>query len=73
MAVQMLIHRGWRVSVHVPYSYVPTDSTQELADGFMRAVEDRAREWGADEVLMMERRENTDDGRAAAVEWFSAC
>ena len=57
MAAQMLIQRGWRVSVHVPFTCVPANATQELADGFMRAVEDRAREWGADEVIF-------DDGEA---------
>jgi hypothetical protein len=68
MAVQMLIRRGWRVSVHVPFSCVPADATQELADGFMRAVEDRAREWGADEVIFDDgEAEDGDDGRAAAV------
>ena len=68
MAVQMLIHHGWRVSVHVPFSCVPADATQELADGFMRAVEDRAREWGADEVIFDDgEAEDGDDGRTAAV------
>jgi len=68
MAVQMLIHRGWRVSVHVPFSCVPADATQELADGFMHAVEDRARDWGADEVIFDDgEAEDADDGRAAAV------
>jgi hypothetical protein len=68
IAVQMLIRLGWRVSVHVPFSCVPADATQELADGFMRAVEDRAREWGADEVIFDDgEAEDVDDGRAAAV------
>ena len=68
MAAQMLIQRGWRVSVHVPFSCVPADATQELADGFMRIVEDRAREWGADEVIFDDgEAADGDDGRAAAV------
>jgi len=50
MAAQMLIQRGWRIS-HVPFTCVLANATQELADGFMRAVEDRAREWGADEAI----------------------
>ena len=51
MAAQMLIQRGWRISVHVPFTCVLANATQELADGFMRVVEDRAREWGADEAI----------------------
>ena len=69
MAAQMLIERGWRVSVHVPFTCVPANATQELADGFMRAVEDRAREWGADEVIFDDgeaEREAERDGSVAA-------
>ncbi|KAF9526296.1 hypothetical protein CPB83DRAFT_908550 [Crepidotus variabilis] len=80
MAVQMLVKRGWRVSVHVPFSCVPANASQALADTFMHNVEDRAREWGADEVIFDDAEEggvgeedfvygggDGDDGRSAAV------
>jgi hypothetical protein len=51
MAVQMLVRQGWRVSVHVPFSRVPWDATQAEADGFMFAIEERLKTWGADEVI----------------------
>lgn len=69
MAVQMLVRRGWRVSVHVPFSSVPMNATQEVGDQFMRVTEERAREWGADEVIFDdgEGGGGVDDGRGAAV------
>lgn len=71
MAVQMLVRKGWRVSVHVPFSCIPINASQALADTFMRNVEDRAREWGADEVIFDDAEEGDigdgDDGRSAAV------
>ncbi|KAF9558220.1 hypothetical protein CPC08DRAFT_692332 [Agrocybe pediades] len=69
MAVQMLVRRGWRVSVHVPFSSVPMNATQEVGDRFMNATEDRARRWGADEVIFDdgEGGGGIDDGRGAAV------
>jgi hypothetical protein len=51
MAVQMLVRQGWRVSVHVPFSRVPWDASQAEADGFMLAIENRLKRWGADEVI----------------------
>lgn len=78
MAVQMLIQQGWRVSVHIPFSCVPAGASQAMADAFMRAMEERARGWGADEVIFddgeavreggdVEGGGDGDDGRAAAV------
>ena len=69
MAVQMLVRRGWRVSVHVPFSSVPAEAMQDVGNEFMRAVEERAREWGADEVIFDDGEEGggVDDGRGAAV------
>ncbi len=81
MAVQMLVLQGWRVSVHIPLSCVPADASQALVDAFMRVMEDRAREWGADEVIFDDGEAvgeggdaeggggdgDGDDGRAAAV------
>ncbi|KAJ3517565.1 hypothetical protein NLJ89_g420 [Agrocybe chaxingu] len=69
MAVQMLVQRGWRVSVHVPFSSVPANASQAVGDEFMRTVEERARLWGADEVIFDDGEEGggVDDGRMAAV------
>ncbi|CAA7259558.1 unnamed protein product [Cyclocybe aegerita] len=69
MAVQMLVQRGWRVSVHVPFSSVPANASQAAGDEFMRTVEERARLWGADEVIFDDGEEGggVDDGRMAAV------
>jgi hypothetical protein len=81
MAVQMLVLQGWRVSVHIPLSCVPADASQALVDAFMHVMEDRAREWGADEVIFDDGEAvgegggdaegggggDGDDGRAAAV------
>ena len=51
LAAQMLIRLGWRVSVHAPFSRVPENATQGLADAYMCSVEEQARSWGADEVI----------------------
>jgi len=79
MAVQMLVLQGWRVSVHIPLSCVPANASQALVDAFMHVMEDRAREWGADEVIFDDGEAvgeggdvesgggDGDDGRAAAV------
>ena len=69
MAVQILARRGWKVSVHVPFSsssiYEP--STEEH-DRLSRNIQDRARDWGADEIIFDEEAgEGIDDGRAAAI------
>ncbi|KAF8966437.1 hypothetical protein BDZ97DRAFT_1807914 [Flammula alnicola] len=68
MAVQILVKRGWRVSVHVPFSSVPAHAPQGVAERFMHGVEDLARDWGADEVIFDDGEGGgLDDGRAAAV------
>ncbi|PPQ71722.1 hypothetical protein CVT24_007892 [Panaeolus cyanescens] len=69
MAVQMLVQRGWKVSVHVPFSSVPASGQQDDADRFMRIVEERARQWGADEIIFDDGEEggSVDDGCSAAV------
>ncbi|KIM42917.1 hypothetical protein M413DRAFT_125606 [Hebeloma cylindrosporum] len=69
MAVQLLVQRGWRVSVHVPFSSVPSHASQHVGDTFMRVIEDRVRVWGADEVIFDDGEEGGggDDGRGAAV------
>jgi hypothetical protein len=68
MAVQMLVRRGWRVSVHVPFSSVPAHTPQEVSEHFMHVVEERARDWGADEVIFDDGEEGgMDDGRGAAL------
>lgn len=65
IAVQMLVRRGWRVCVHVPFaclSYEGTGSAEELEgedaagrqlrDEYrMRRVEERIRAWGGEEVI----------------------
>ena len=69
MAVQLLVQRGWRVSVHVPFSSVPSHASQEVGDTFMRVIEERVRVWGAEEVIFDDGEEGGggDDGRGAAV------
>ena len=69
MAVQLLVQCGWRVSVHVPFSSVPSHASQEVGDAFMRVIEERVRVWGADEVIFDDEEEGGggDDGRGAAV------
>ena len=63
MAVQMLAQRGWRVSVHVPFSSSPA-----AEHDFPRNIQDRARDWGADEIIFDEESEDgIDDGRIAAI------
>ena len=77
MAVQMLVRRGWRVSVHVPFSCVPAEEAEEapgrVGEAFMRCVEERARGWGAEEVIFDDgEAEDGDDGRGAAVRVLEA-
>lgn len=67
MAVQILVKRGWRVSVHVPYSLVPSNAPKAALEETTHAMEDRAREWGADEVIFDDGEGLLDDGRGAAV------
>ncbi|PPQ81089.1 hypothetical protein CVT25_014552 [Psilocybe cyanescens] len=66
MAVQMLAERGWKVSVHVPCSAMPADAPPQVVDHFMQLTEERARAWGADEIIHDDSVAG-DDGRAAAV------
>ena len=71
MAVQLLAKRGWKVSVHVPFSassttYDPT--TTEAEHSFPINIQDRARNWGADEIIFDEEvGDGIDDGRIAAI------
>ncbi|KAK0206127.1 hypothetical protein DFS33DRAFT_1255586 [Desarmillaria ectypa] len=48
MAVQMLVRRGWRVSVHAS---IPSFSDPEEEADYMKQVEDRVRSWGGEEVV----------------------
>ncbi|KAF8803951.1 hypothetical protein BYT27DRAFT_6726000 [Phlegmacium glaucopus] len=72
MAVQMLAQRGWKVSVHVPFSSSsaqPT-TTATVADHhfFPRDIQERAKDWGADELIFDEEvGDGIDDGRIAAI------
>lgn len=65
MAIQILVRCGWRVSVHVPLvlSHVAKAALEETT----HAMEDRARKWGADEVIFDDGEGLLDDGRGAAV------
>ena len=73
MAVQLLAKRGWEVSVHVPFSatsatYDPTTTEAEHADPFPMNIQERARNWGADEIIFDEEAgDGIDDGRIAAI------
>jgi len=73
MAVQMLAQRGWKVSVHVPFSSAgaqPTTTTTMVADHhfFPRDIQERAKDWGADEIIFDEEAgDGIDDGRIAAI------
>jgi hypothetical protein len=69
MAVQLLVQCGWRVSVHVPFSSIPTHASQEVVDAFMHVIEVRVRVCGTDEVIFDDGEEGGggDDGRGAAV------
>lgn len=73
MAVQLLAKRGWEVSVHVPFSassttYDPTTTDPEYVDPFPRNIQERARDWGADEIIFDEEAgDGIDDGRIAAI------
>ncbi|KAF8075875.1 hypothetical protein FPV67DRAFT_1469607 [Lyophyllum atratum] len=65
IAVQMLVRRGWRVCVHVPFAclaYETSGLAEEVSDGnaagrqlrdqyCMRRVEERVRAWGGEEVI----------------------
>jgi NADPH:quinone reductase-like Zn-dependent oxidoreductase len=73
MAVQLLAKRGWEVSVHVPFSassttYDPTTTGTEHVDPFPMNIQERARDWGADEIIFDEEAgDGIDDGRIAAI------
>ena len=73
MAVQLLAKRGWEVSVHVPFSassttYDPTTTEAEHVDPFPKNIQERARDWGADEIIFDEEAgDGIDDGRIAAI------
>lgn len=66
MAVQMLVLRGWRVSVHVPF---PPLLSEEAGESYMAHMEERVRTLGGEEVIFDDGggTESRDDGRAAAV------
>lgn len=61
MAVQMLVQKGWRVSVHVPLSALPQDATYDQEETYKQSAEDRARVWGADEVIFDDGEQVLDD------------
>lgn len=76
MAVQMLVRRGWRVSAHVPLPVFVDDEQRTMEMAYMKAVEDKVRAWGADEVIFDDGGEDEDgasriedrgDGRSAIV------
>lgn len=70
MAVQMLVLRGWRVFVHVPFIASPPNvpTTSAIADAFMEEVEERIRKWGAEEVIFDDGEVvGQDEGRGAVV------
>ena len=73
MAVQLLAKRGWEVSVHVPFSassttYDPTTTEVEQVDAIPMNIQERARDWGADEIIFDEEAgDGIDDGRIAAI------
>ena len=73
MAVQLLAKRGWEVSVHVPFSassttYDPTTTEADHVDAFPMNIQERARNWGADEIIFDEEAgDGIDDGRIAAI------
>lgn len=65
MAVQMLVLRGWRVSVHVPF---PPLLSEEAGERYMAHMEERVRTLGGEEVIFDDGgTESGDDGRAAVV------
>ncbi|KAG2345075.1 hypothetical protein BDR05DRAFT_147143 [Suillus weaverae] len=68
LALQMLVHAGWSVWVHVPVPFdlpgLPHESEEDLQDEgkkhtlakrrvMLEQIEKRLREWGADEVLFV--------------------
>ena len=61
MVVQMLVRKGWRVSVHVPLGAVFSAPSSEEEERFKSCAEERARIWGADEVIF-------DDGEGTLVD-----
>jgi hypothetical protein len=73
MAVQLLAKRNWEVSVHVPFSassttYDPTTTEADHVDPYSMNIQERARDWGADEIIFDEEAgDGIDDGRIAAI------
>ena len=72
MAVQILAKRGWKVSVHVPFSASSTNDPAvtgtEHGDRLPGSIQERARDWGADEIIFDEEvGDGIDDGRIAAI------
>jgi len=73
MAVQLLAKRGWKVSVHVPFSASsttgdPTTTEVDAVDPLPINIQERARDWGADEIIFDEEvGDGIDDGRIAAI------
>lgn len=72
LAVQMLVRRGWRVCVHVPFMCLHDEDG--LFDGDvddtrrdehrMRRVEQRVRAWGGEEVIFDDGEEGDGEGGA---------
>ncbi|KAL0949793.1 hypothetical protein HGRIS_009831 [Hohenbuehelia grisea] len=62
MVSQILARRGWRVCIHAPLPVLspldPTTGTAVPDESRMKDIEDRAREWGVEEVVF-------DDGGLA--------
>ncbi|KAL1687233.1 hypothetical protein GGG16DRAFT_128120 [Schizophyllum commune] len=59
-ATQLLVRRGWRVSVHAPGPRRDEESN-------MAAIEARARRWGAEEVVFDDAGEGGEGGATGAV------
>lgn len=78
MAVQMLVKRGWRVCVHVPFTslaYEGAGLVEEEGDGgrgrrdeyCMRRVEERVRLWGGEEVIFDDGEDGQGEDERGAV------
>ena len=83
MAVQMLVRRGWRVCVHVPFGCVRDEAQYMATKGdeeergeedkegkyqyCMRMVEERVRAWGGEEVIFDDGEETDVDDGRGAI------
>ncbi|KAG6901636.1 hypothetical protein C0995_009737 [Termitomyces sp. Mi166 len=76
MGVQMLVRRGWRVCVHVPFGCLDHEEDglldgDEDMDGRekyrMRRVEERVRAWGGEEVIFDDGEEGDERGAVVRV------